>query len=134
MNRKILLYAVGTSLLLEACTPTYYKPNALNVPLLAEKEKGSISATSDFSKAFNFNAAIAVTNDIGVTTNYASVIEGDHSGNLLEFGIGYMHSFAEKFHLEAYLGYGFGTFKTYQDSSGKKFFTMGDINRGYVQP
>ncbi len=134
MNRRIASCLIALASLLGACNPTYYKPNALNVPMLTSKEKGSISASSDFNRTFNFNGSVAATENIGVAAGYSFVSESNHNGNLLEFGVGYSGLLSEKLHGEVFAGYGFGTFQTYTDSSGTKLFTRGNIGRAYLQP
>src|ERR1043165_5989043 len=135
MNRRMLSHAIVLLLMLGACTPTYYKPNAMNVPLLAGTEKGSVAVNSDFNRTFNFSGAVSPTEKVSVTAGFSFVTEDDHNGNLLEFGVGYTDRlFAEKVYGELFLGYGVGTVQTYRDAAGTKFFTRGDIGRASLQP
>lgn len=105
-------------ILLQACVPMYYAPNAHNVPLLKEKHElrinAGLTAVEDASGP-EIQAAYAITDHLGLMIqgaylkggNYDTSWEGE--GKIAEIGMGYFKSLGNNMVAEVYGGAGFAT-------------------------
>ena len=148
-KKKLFIQILGISLIAQSCN-IMYTPNMQNVPLLTEKNE--VRATLG---PFDYQAAYAVTNNIGVmlngqyhtrnTNSYDYTNESNSLNNskstLIEGGIGFIGKLSENSVFEVYGGYGMGknsTFDKYTDyTTGslvrEESFTA-KTNRFFLQP
>lgn len=112
MNKIVILLSTLTIM---SCAPEFYSPNRINIPELKHKKDLRITAAKGYL-GFEAQMAYAITNKIGLITNYANYVDGEDSegfdggnGSGLEFGTGYFTS-KENFIFENYASIGFGSF------------------------
>ncbi|MGE7773932.1 hypothetical protein ACQKLP_04375 [Chitinophaga sp. NPDC101104] len=138
--KKFYLFLLAPAMALFACNRNVYVPNQINVPLL--KEKGEVKASVSLS---DWQAAYAVTDNFAIMANgqYISrllTVEGDGvdddpivdpntRGGLIELGAGYTKALgvSKKAVFEVYGGYGYGGFRTLEES----YLYKPDSVRGY---
>jgi len=103
---------------LSGCSHYYYVPNVQNVPLLKEKEEFHLSASlggGEESVSTEIQAALALTDNIGIMANFMSVKGGNHSENdwgkglYFEGALGYYKPFEQYGVFEVYGGVGGGS-------------------------
>jgi len=145
MRRNLIYFIVGAAgALFTSCNTTLYVPNAVNAPLL--KEKNEIKASIGFN---NFQAAYGITQNVGVIANaYWDDFKADvttngvttktnNKGNLYEIGLGYFKPLSQNVVFETYVGGGLGKIdfsngqqEQYYDVDATKFFIQPAV--GYV--
>lgn len=116
-----------------------YVPNAVNAPLL--KEKNEIKASIGGNNA---QAAYAVTGNVGIIANaywdkYKEEItsggittETLNKGNLVELGVGYYKPLTENVVFETYVGGGLGKIDFKNDNT-QKYYDV-DATKFFIQP
>ncbi|GEO02572.1 hypothetical protein AAE02nite_02360 [Adhaeribacter aerolatus] len=123
----------------------YYSPNAHNVPLLKKKGDKILSVAggsslSEVDSGLDIQAAYAITNHLGVMSNYyrasgessGEYKEGGH-GYLLEAGLGYFTPlYKEVYGFELFGGTGSGNVYNYYDEF-KKSTSQINFSRHFVQ-
>lgn len=112
MNKIVLLLSVITIL---GCAPEFYSPNRVNIPELKNKNDIKVSFAKGYL-GFEAQMAYALTNNIGIVSNYANYVDGEDSegfdggnGSGLEIGAGHFTS-KEDLIFENYATIGFGSF------------------------
>ena len=112
MNKIVLLLSVITIL---GCAPEFYSPNRVNIPELKNKKDIRVSFAKGYL-GFEAQMAYALTNNIGLISNYANYVDGEDSegfdggsGSGIEFGGGYFTS-KENLVFENYMTFGFCSF------------------------
>lgn len=144
MYENLYVLLSGIILLTMSCKTILYVPNAVNAPLL--KEKNEIKA---YGSPNNAQIAYAVSNHIGIMGNaYGNKFTSENTtngvttkdankGNLFELGLGYFNPLSENLVFETYIGGGLGkidfdnqTQNKHYDVKATKFFVQPAI--GYV--
>ncbi|WP_338766399.1 hypothetical protein WAF17_03695 [Bernardetia sp. ABR2-2B] len=107
--KSVLLSLIFIIITFSACQPTHYIPNMSNVPILQEKGEASVSvgistAGRDSASQYSLQTAYLLTNHFALQTN--SVIyrfnedftrnRTRNSGQIHEFGLGYITNFEDK--------------------------------------
>ena len=128
-----------------ACTPQKYVPNAVNMPLLTNKNETQLNLSTGSSKDFQVNYAI--NNKFGIMLNsmlidYDSVsIQTDLLGGTSLFhikryafdvGFGFYKSYSNNFRFELYGGTGFGNSKFYNYTNDST--EIYDLVKIFLQP
>jgi hypothetical protein len=138
--------------ILSACNQHIYVPNTVNEPLLKEKHefKGSVSPS-------NFQAAFAVTDNIGIMANGQYVYNYDFDnddeadsffdentrGGVIEGAVGFFKPLDPKKRMvfDVYAGYGNGSFKTLSDDYSSStdrsipdYLLRTHFNKFFIQP
>ena len=138
-NQLIFIGLLVISMLSTSCNTTLYVPNAVNAPLL--KEKNEIKASIGAS---NFQAAYGITGNVGVIANAywdnfkADVTSGgittetENKGKLFEVGVGYFKPITENVVFETYVGGGLGNIDFSNDNT-QKYYEV-DATKFFVQP
>lgn len=108
MKTRYTISMLALAGLLSSCSTVMYISNTVNTPLL--KEKGEVKIVGDEN---DFQAAVAVTNHIGVMANgFSKIYQGKdyykHDGRLGELGLGYFKAFKNNVVFETYAGAGIG--------------------------
>jgi hypothetical protein len=120
INFLEVIALTGIISLFTGCVPSYYAPNAQNVPVFSEKGQGNGTFSFQFGEmtsGANIQGALAVSNHIGIMANYnhysgqeSSLFDNSdyvrYKCNMGELGIGYYYPFSGKFVFEAYGGIG----------------------------
>ena len=122
-----------------------YTPNVLNTPMLREKGDASISA--HLGNGANLQASYALSNNIGLLTNFMAVNSevdvdnGDNrkgKGSLYEIGLGYFSARPEKSGIfELYGGVGLGKVdidKTIFNANNQVRTFEANATRFFIQP
>ncbi|HCW06161.1 MAG TPA: hypothetical protein DGG95_02220 [Cytophagales bacterium] len=105
-----IIFILLMAIMLYACSPVYL-PNARNVPMFSKA--GEVQGSLSFMSGYNYQAAVAVTNHIGIMGNgmYAdskSDIRGSiNRYSFNEFGVGY-YSNNDKYYFDLFGGFGVG--------------------------
>ena len=108
---KLLLSLLCAVLLMSGCSPIYYAPNTLNVPMIREKGEGVISAhigdhgSRNFQGAYSPKENWAVIAD-GFWAKEGSTLKG--SGHLFTGGAGYYRAVHPHLMWDTYGILGFG--------------------------
>jgi hypothetical protein len=137
-------------MLITGCLPCYYAPNAQNVPLFKEKNQFNGSAAFKvgmYSIGTDIQAAASLTDHLGIMANYSyftgkkSTLQlQEHSydtkfrSNLIEFGMGYFHTFEDKFVAEIYSGYSSDNIKTEYDRTDTRGNSTLNYSSFFLQP
>jgi hypothetical protein len=133
---KKLLLAL---LVMSSCSPVYV-PNLRNSPMF--EKGGEVQIAGQIGNGYEGQAAVSVSNHIGLMANYAYIdrgnIEPGDEGNdylrhkLFEGGIGYFDN-DENMFMEIFAGYGRG-----EGSNNRNFFDLdsvsGKYERYFIQP
>ncbi len=139
MKRPYFFLIALLPIFLVSCVTTLYVPNAVNTPLL--KEKNEIKASVG---THNFQAAYAVSDRFGVMANAywdrfksETTINGQTShtlnkGNLFELGLGYYKPISKVIIFETYLGGGLGKIDFNQSDGSKRYNVNG--TKFFIQP
>ena len=97
-------------LALLSCSPVYL-PNSRNAPMFSKK--GEVQGNFSFGSGYNMQAAVSVTNHIGVMANGLYADSKDLSSKRInkytfgEVGLGYYNS-SDKYYFDFFGGYGTG--------------------------
>ncbi|HEY5747494.1 MAG TPA: hypothetical protein VIU12_15550 [Chryseolinea sp.] len=144
--KKFLLF-VTITIAISACAPVYV-PNMRNSPLF--RKAGEFQASGQFGNGLDAQAAVAVTNHIGVignfsyadhtsystTTNNTNNNDDYHKHKLLEGGLGYYQNDGN-WCFEVFAGYGRGEGSSYADYEFWGTTTArstGKYERYFIQP
>lgn len=136
MKRFLVILLIATS-----CAPVYV-PNARNSPMF--KGAGEVQVAAQISAGTEAQAAVAITDNIGVMGNFAFVSrtkEDDYNNyirhSFFEGGIGYFEN-SERLSYEVFAGYGRGRGVTYDyfDSVDPDALVKGTgyYQRFFIQP
>jgi hypothetical protein len=153
--KKVYLTIIAIGLL-ASCTPIYYMPNSMNVPLIKEKDEIQVSGyTGDASgfKLYGLTSSYAFSNNSAVMFNIAhfsgndgidklwstNPIEENHNFNpknqstMAEFGVGMFKGMRpdSSFIFETYVGYGIYSFNRALD---EQLSIAYHIHRPFIQP
>jgi hypothetical protein len=137
-------------ILADGCMPCYYAPNAQNVPVFTEKGQGNGTFSFQLgalSLGWNVQGALAVSDHIGLVANYnhysgreesITLLGDDYSSHFKsdmgEAGLGYYHTFENKFVFETYGGLGGSRIRTdYERWDGDGSSSIG-ITSFFIQP
>ncbi|MEL1241016.1 hypothetical protein [Flavobacterium flavipallidum] len=140
--KTILLFIAILTL---GCSPEYYVPNSQNIPIMESKGQTNLGIgynESDYTQAFEIQAAHAITNHIALQFNTDWVNtkksetsdEYDAKGNMLEIGAGYFSSISRHFVFETYGLVCFGSLKYESLSSSNAQNFSAKFNRIGIQP
>jgi hypothetical protein len=143
--QKLLLF-ISVTIAISACAPVYV-PNMRNSPLF--RKAGEFQGSAQFGNGLDAQAAVAVTNHIGVignfsfadhtsynTTNNPNNNDDYHKHKLLEGGIGYYQNDGN-WCFEVFAGYGKGEGSSYADYEFWGTTTArstGKYERYFIQP
>ncbi|WP_375560537.1 hypothetical protein ACE193_23045 [Bernardetia sp. OM2101] len=107
--KSVLFSLLFSIVILSACQPVHYIPNMNNVPTLQEKGEGSVSlgistAGRDSASQYSLHTSYLFTNHIAAKTNSVIYRFNDdfsrnrprNSGQIHEFGLGYITTFEDK--------------------------------------
>jgi hypothetical protein len=134
---------IWMALLLAACSPVYV-PNVRNAALF--RGAGEVQASGHFGSSLDAQAAVSVTNHIGVMGSFNSVSRKTNDGDdkylkhkFWEGGIGYYDNAPnKKIAYEVFGGYGRGegtTYTIYNQLSGPdEIKATGKYKRFFIQP
>lgn len=140
--RNFMLLVVGLGV--ASCSPKFYTPNTMNVPLISEKGEIDLTLSGNVNQV-EFQGAYGVANHIAIQANGGVFIPGDldngngGSGRFIELGGGYFLPIQEHWVFEAYGIFGFGSFENHLPSTLEEYpQTDGKISanlfRAGVQP
>src|SRR4030095_3286625 len=98
MKLKLAVSSLCAAVLLSACSPIYYAPNTLNVPMIRAKGEGVISGHIGDPSSLNFQGAYSPKQNWAVMADgfwaHAGPESGLHgSGHLITGGAGYYRPF-----------------------------------------
>lgn len=139
MKRFLVILLITTS-----CAPIYV-PNARNAPLFKEGGEVQINAQLSGTKGYEAQTGIAVSNHVGVISNFAYVSNGTRDDSnyirhsFFEGGVGYFDN-SERLAFEVYAGYGrgkgraFGNFNFESISSDDDVDVRSRYQRFFIQP
>ncbi|HET9054110.1 MAG TPA: hypothetical protein VFM90_08055 [Cyclobacteriaceae bacterium] len=135
MKRFLIVLLIATS-----CAPVYV-PNARNSPMF--QGAGEVQVAAQLSAGTEAQAAVALTNHVGVMSNFAYVSRtSDEYDNYIrhsffEGGIGYFEN-ADRISYEVFAGYGRGkgiTYDTYDfGTPDDPLKVTGRYQRFFIQP
>jgi len=137
-----LIIFVGTHFLLTNCSPSYYFPNAHNVPLLFHKGEGTLTLTLGGSEYVNSSVegqgAYAITNNFALMTNFCTAWGkredyGSGYGSLVELGAGYFKPVSSQFVFETYAGGGPGGVTNYFEPDKLEYSKL-RFTKLFIQP
>lgn len=145
IRHYLMINTAALFLLLNSCSPIYYAPNSLNVPLLSEAGETNLTVAMnadqiDFQGAYAFTENFAAIADGVFFSPWENVSGNGGSGKFLEVGVGYLHSSSGNWVFESYGLAGIGSFENHfpEASPGPGSPTVGDISasifRWGVQP
>lgn len=136
---------IWLAFLMTGCTSVYV-PNSRNSPMF--RKAGELQGSLSFGNGLDVQGAVAVTNHIGLTTNFSyenrhssqySTTQDDdeyHYHRFLEGGIGYFEN-QGKWCYEIYAGYGRGEGASYDNYvwwSNQSVRATGKFDRYFIQP
>lgn len=136
---KKVLFAL---LLLSSCAPVYV-PNIRNSPMFTKA--GEVQAAFQVGNGYEGQAAVSVTNHIGIMTNYSYINRDRYNSDkkngylkhhLFEGGIGYFRNTSDMF-FEVFAGYGKGegsSYDTYAFFGTSTVQATGKYQRYFLQP
>jgi len=141
-NRVFFLFCVLITI--SACSPKYYSPNTLNVPLISQKAETNLTVAGNGNQ-IEFQAAYGMTNSFSLMANGGLYIPAEldngngGSGKLAEIGGGYFRKILDNWLFESYAILGYGTFENHLPSTIASFpqttgKISGSIFRIGVQP
>lgn len=136
------LFVFTILIFMSSCAPVYV-PNLRNSPLFTEA--GEFQGTFQMDGGIDAQAAVSVTDHIGLMTNFSYVNrnknDGDnedeyHRHKFLEGGIGYYQN-SGKWCFEVFAGYGKGEGSSYDEYyffDDNSVRATGKYNRFFIQP
>jgi hypothetical protein len=136
---------IWMALFLASCSPVYV-PNVRNAALF--RGAGEVQASGHFGQGLDAQAAVSVTNNIGIMGNFNSVKRNSNDGDdkyikhkFWEAGVGYYENAPnDKICYEIFGGYGRGegtTYDNYNELFGpnpNEVMATGKYQRFFVQP
>lgn len=135
-SRFILLFV--SACLFTSCSPIFYQPNSLNIPLISEEEEHRFSANYITSEANGFELQYAGTigPSMALMLNgmYVSKPEGSEYsgyGNLLEGGLGFYQPMGKHWSFNLFGGGGLGRAELRSKNFNQ---TMFGYQRYFAQP
>lgn len=133
-NSRIFYFLVFSSLLIAACSPTYYIPNTQNVPSFTSKGQSAITLAANGNQG-ELQGSFAATEHLGILVNTALYFPRNAengsggSGYLGELGAGYFSELGENFSFETYGLIAVGSMENHFPHTVSQFpATTGDIN------
>jgi hypothetical protein len=114
MTRTSYLCTAAVLLLSVGCSPKYYVPNTLNVPLIEAKGQTSLTVAGNGNQV-EFQGAYGLSNSVALQVNGGAVIPKDEdngnggSGRLLEAGLGVFRKVNSHILFDVYALVGMGT-------------------------
>ena len=130
MKLKLALSSLCAAVLLSGCSPIYYAPNTLNVPMIRAKGEGVVSGHIGDRSSLNFQGAYSpkqnwavVADGFWASEGSAGTIEG--RGHLITGGAGYYRPLNTHFMWDTYGILGFG--------SVKNTFAQRDVRSNFVR-
>lgn len=139
MKRFLIILLLATS-----CAPIYV-PNARNAPMFKEGGEVQVNAQLSGTGGYEAQAAAAVSNHVGIMSNFAYVSKTKTNDNdryirhsFFEGGIGYFDN-SDKLAFEVYAGYGqgkgsaFGRYDAFDDDD-EKIKVRSEYHRFFIQP
>lgn len=141
MKKNVGIVFIFLSLAVLSCAPVYV-PNARNAPLF--RGAGEFQTSINFSEGIDGQAAVSVTDHIGILGNYnyvnrntSDVNDQDYvRHNFWEAGVGYYEN-SEKMSYEIFGGYGRGegtSYGTYSWFGPTELNATGTYQRFFIQP
>jgi hypothetical protein len=121
MKNLILIVLIGF-ILITGCSPKYYTPNTLNVPLISKKGETNLTLSGN-SNQVEFQGAYGLTKGFAISANGGFFIPSDlnngngGSGKFIEFGGGYFKPINNSFVFETYGIIGFGSMENHMPST-----------------
>lgn len=135
--KKLIFLVLGIGV--ASCSPKFYTPNSLNVPLISEKGETNLTFSGNGNQ-IELQGAYGITKNIAVKVNGGLFIPSDHengnggSGKLLEVGAGYFKPISENWVFESYAIFGFGSFENHLPSTTDNHpGTNGDISASILR-
>ncbi len=135
--KKLAFLFVGLGI--ASCSPKFYTPNTLNVPLISKKGESNLTLSGNDHQA-EFQGAYGIANNIAVKANGGLFIPSDldngngGSGKFIEFGGGYFNAINEHWVFETYGLLGFGNFENHLPSTKNDHpQTNGDISANILR-
>jgi hypothetical protein len=113
-----------------ACSPIYYAPNSVNVPMIGGKGEGAVSALRGDHGSLNINAAYSPAPRLGVLLDGYHVTVPDSNGNgghgtFVEGGAGFYRPIRSRFLADVYGLAGFGRLNNH--------FSQGIVDANFVR-
>ena len=122
-----------------SCSPKYYTPNTLNVPLFSEKGETNLTLSGNVNQV-EFQGAYAVANNIAIIANGGVIMPGNletgngGSGKLVELGAGYFKPVTENWIFETYGIVGYGSMENHLPSTKDYYpLTKGNISANLLR-
>ena len=127
---KLWLLLVCAVVVISGCSPIYYAPNTLNVPMIREKGQVVVSAHRGDHGSFNFQGAYSPKQNWAVTADGFWAEEGTSSsikgsGHMINGGAGYYRPLNSHFMWDTYGILGFG--------SVENSFSQRDVSSSFVR-
>ncbi len=128
------------SVLASSCGPTYYVPNAQNVPLFTEQGQTHASVRISgglYQTGFELQGAHAITEDRAVMLNVHAInLENGGGGYFGEAGYGLFRPLGKHFVFETYGGLGYGSLNNqyYTEDGERQIKVNTDYLRLFAQP
>ncbi|MFT3753239.1 MAG: hypothetical protein QM800_10320 [Paludibacter sp.] len=133
MKNLMITIALGC-ILSYGCSPIYYSPNTLNVPLISEKGETNLTLAGNGNQV-EFQGAYGIANGFAMQANGGLFIPADlsngngGSGKFIELGGGYFHLIREHFVFETYGILGLGSMENHLPSTTAQYTqTRGNIS------
>ncbi len=114
MTKTNHLLVAAVLLVSVACSPKYYVPNTLNVPMIEAKSQTNLTVAGNANQV-EFQGAYGLTDSLALQVNGGAVIPKDEdngnggSGRLLEAGLGYYRNVKPNVLFDIYAMAGVGT-------------------------
>ena len=107
MKLKLALSSLCAAVLLSGCSPIYYAPNTLNVPMIRAKGEGAVSGHIGDHGSLNFQGAYSPKQNWAVVADGFWASEGsagtiDGRGHLITGGAGYYRPLSTHFMWDTY--------------------------------
>lgn len=134
------LIPIGIALSLSACSPIYYAPNAVNIPLISAQNEKTFVVNGNENQV-NFSGAYGLTSNFSMMASGAlffvpeKVENGSGgSGNIAEVGAGYFTKYGNNIIFESYAIFGFGSVENHFPHTANDYpSTKGDISSNLIR-
>ena len=140
--RMCLFLALSLTLTFTGCSPAFYAPNNLNVPMFKQKDEGRLStgfSTSGGTAGIDIQGAYAIGKNVGVIANTQYLRGTSPQGTLkgrnmnLETGFGYFFWPENDLLLELYGGMG-RSYAKQEEAYQFNGTTIANNFKGFIQP
>lgn len=138
MKKIVFITALGC-ILMTGCSPIFYTPNTLNVPLISQKGETNLTLAGNDNRV-EFQGAYGVTNQFAINANGGLFIPANlsngngGSGKFIELGGGYFNAIDQNFVFEAYGIIGLGSMENHLPSTVAQYpQTKGDISANIIR-